>query len=200
MMIVWALPAGFLLGFLDFVWIKYLPFPFADLGNSLATWVVAAFLFTWAGRRRMPESVLAAILGLVVAVPSYYLAATLIQNDDWANVYNATAVMWMGFGVVAGLVFGAGGVLARSAGRLRIPALALPGSVLFAEGLTDLLRIGDPAYGVAEPLGAAALVAGLGLLVTFLLARTWRDRLLVLAWSAPVTAGGWLLLTAAGFR
>jgi len=31
-----AVVAGFLLGFLDFVWIKFVPYPFAELGNSSA--------------------------------------------------------------------------------------------------------------------------------------------------------------------
>jgi hypothetical protein len=33
-----------------------------------------------------------------------------------------------------------------------------------------------------------------------LVGRTWRDRLLALAWTVPLTAGGWLLLTLASFR
>ncbi|MDR7275331.1 DUF6518 family protein [Catenuloplanes atrovinosus] len=192
--------AGLLLGFVDFLWIKFLPSPVAGLGNSLATWAVAAFLLTYWGRWRLPVSVAAAIVCLVLAVPSYYLAASLIQNDDWANLYNATAVVWMGFGVVAGLVFGAGGVLARGTGWWRLPALALPAAVLFAEALLQALRIGDPSYPAGEQLAYAALVAGLGALAIALLARTWRDRLLTLAWSVPLTAGGWLLLTVAGFR
>ncbi|MEU4693951.1 DUF6518 family protein [Actinoplanes sp. NPDC023714] len=200
MIIMWALPAGFALGFLDFVWIKYVPYPFADLGNSLGTWAVAAFLLTYLGRRRMAVSVAAAILCLVVAVPSYYLAAALIQNDDWSNLYNTTAVLWMGSGVVAGLVFGAGGVLARTGGRLRRPALALPAAVMFAESAIELLRIGTPNADTAEQWEYAAVMAGLGLLVTVLLVRGWRERALVLAWSAPLTAGGWILLTVAGFR
>ena len=40
-----AVLGGFLLGVLDFVWIKVVPFPFGDLGNSSAVWAVAAFAF-----------------------------------------------------------------------------------------------------------------------------------------------------------
>ncbi|BBH70298.1 hypothetical protein ACTI_69830 [Actinoplanes sp. OR16] len=193
MMIMWALPAGFLLGFLDFVWIKYVPFPLADLGNSLGTWAVAAFLLTYLRRWRMPVAVTGAVVCLVVAVPSYYLAAALIQNDDWSNLYNTVALLWMGFGVVAGVVFGAGGVLARTDGLLRLPALALPAAVLFAESVVELLRPeSEPAF--------AAVTAALGLLVTVLLVRGWRERALVLLWSVPLTAAGWVMLTVAGFR
>src|ERR1700745_3326118 len=39
--------AGLLLGFGDFLWIKYVPFPVGGLGNSPAVWAVAAFLLTW---------------------------------------------------------------------------------------------------------------------------------------------------------
>lgn len=192
--------AGFALGFLDFVWIKYVPAPFGDLGNSLATWAVAAFLLTFLQRWRLPVAMVGAIVCLVLAVPSYYLAAALIQNDDWANLHNTTSVLWMGLGVIAGAVFGAGGVLARTPGVLRRPALAMPGAVLFAEGLINVLRIGDPNYGTGDQLSYVAVVTALGLLVTALVAGTWRDRLLVLAWSVPLTGVGWLLLGVAGFR
>lgn len=194
------LVAGFLLGFLDFVWIKYLPSPVGDLGNSLATWAVAAFLLTYLRRWGLPAGIAAAVVCLVVAVPSYYLAAALIQGDAWSNLYNTTALVWMGFGVVAGVVFGGGGVLARTSGMLRLPALALPAAVLFAEGVVNLRRIGDPSYGAGTQAAYASLVFALGLLITVLVGRTWRDRLLALAWSVPLTAGGWLLLTLASFR
>jgi hypothetical protein len=192
--------AGLLLGFLDFVWIKYLPSPVGDLGNSLATWAVAAFLLTYLHRWRLPAGIAAAIICLVVAVPSYDLAAALIQNDDWSNLYNTTALMWMGFGVVAGVVFGGGGVLARTSGMLRLSALALPAAVLFAEGVVNLRRITDENYEASEQWAYASLVFVLGLLITLLISRTWRDRLLALTWSIPLTAGGWLLLTLASFR
>lgn len=192
--------AGLLLGFLDFVWIKFLPAVVADLGNSLATWAVAAFLLTYCNRWRLPTAVAGAIVCLIVAVPSYHLAAALIQDDSWSNLYDQNAVVWMLFGVIAGSTFGAGGVLARSGGWSRLPALALPAAVLFAEGLLQLLRIGDQSYETGSMLRYAALVMILGVVVTGLVARTWRDRLLALAWSAPLAAGGWLLLTASGFR
>ena len=74
--------AGLLLGFLDFAWIKYVPYPLGGLGNSTAVWAVAAFLLTRRSRWSLPASVLGAVVMLVVAVPAYYLAAALLQNDE----------------------------------------------------------------------------------------------------------------------
>jgi hypothetical protein len=192
--------AGFLLGFLDFVWIKFVPFPFAELGNSTATWAVAAFLLTYYRRWRLPAAVGGAIVCLVVAVPSYYLAAALIQHDNWSNLYDTNALIWMAFGVPAGVVFGGGGALARTPGRLRQPATALPGAVLFAEAALEAGRIGSPDYRTAELVETAVLLAVLGVLITLAVARSRRDRGTALLWAIPLTAAGWLLLTAVGFR
>src|SRR4051812_6795815 len=120
---------GVLLGFADFVWIKYVPSPLGELGNSIAVWAVAAFLLAFAGRWNLPRSVAAAVVLLVVAVPSYYVAAALIQHDDWSILHGRVTLLWMALGVVAGVVFGAGGVVARTPGRLRTPALGLPAAV-----------------------------------------------------------------------
>lgn len=180
--------AGLLLGFLDFVWIKFVPFPFGGLGNSIAVWAVAAFLLTWSRRRPMGPSIAGAVVMLVVAVPAYYIAAALIQGDDWSNIWAVTSFLWMGLGVVAGVVFGAGGVLARSPGRLRLPALGLPAAVLVAEAI---LRPGDLAYVV--------VLALLALGVTVLVAPAWRDRALALAWAAPLSVAGYLLMIGTAF-
>jgi hypothetical protein len=61
---------GVLLGALDFVWIKYVPLSFGGLGNSLAVWAVAGFLFTDWGRRGWGRGIAAAVVMLVVAVPT----------------------------------------------------------------------------------------------------------------------------------
>jgi hypothetical protein len=194
-----ALVAGFLLGFLDFVWIKYMPFLVGGLGNSVAVWAVAAFLFAHYTRWSMPRSVIGAVVMLVVAVPSYYVAAALIQDDAWSNVGNTAALVWMGLGVVAGIVFGAGGVVARTPGRLRLPALALPAAVLLAEMIVDLSRLGDPNYRTAEVVGYAVVLAVLAVLVTVVIARTRRDRTLALAYAVPLSAAGYLLMIATAF-
>ncbi|WP_436520986.1 DUF6518 family protein [Actinoplanes sp. HUAS TT8] len=195
--------AGLLLGVLDFVWIKFVPFPFGGLGNSIAVWAVAAFLLTLLNRWSLPVSVAAAIVQLGVAVPAYYLAAALIQHDNLSNMYDANAVLWVGLGVVAALVFGTGGVLARHPRvpeLLRDTALALPGAVLFAEGVLEGLRIGDPSYSTGEQVSYLMLLIFLGLGVTVLITPSWRRRGVVLVLSLPLTAGGYVLMSLAGFR
>ena len=192
--------AGVLLGALDFVWIKYVPSPFGELGNSIAVWAVAAFLLTFLNRWTLPVGILGAIVCLVLAVPCYYLAATLIQSDALANMYNATAVFWMGLGVVAGTVFGAAGVLARTGGRLRTAAAAMPGAVLFAEATIQLTRIGDPNYETTETVGYAAVLIASGVALTMLASRSWPQRGLALLLALPLTAVGYVLLSLTGFR
>ncbi|GIF04223.1 hypothetical protein Asi03nite_17610 [Actinoplanes siamensis] len=188
--------SGLLLGFLDFVWIKYVPAPFGGLGNSIAVWAVAAFLLTFANRWRLPRGVLAAAVQLIVAVPAYYLAATLIQNDDPANMFDANAVIWMGLGLVAAVVFGAGGVLAHRWDAAR----ALPGAVLFAEAVIQLRRLGDPSWSGAELTSYAATLILLGAGISLLITPTWTRRGLVLLWALPLTLGGFVLLHLTGFR
>lgn len=180
--------AGFLLGFLDFVWIKYVPFPFGGLGNSIAIWAVAAFLLTYGYRWAPGPAVAGAVTMLVLAVPSYYVAAALIQDDDWSNVWNINAWLWMALAVVAGVVFGAGGVVARRPGRLRLPALGLPAAVLFAEMWLHW-----------SPVDYALVLAGLAVAVTVAVGRTWRDRALALAWAVPLGVAGSVLMRATAF-
>ncbi|WP_051808379.1 DUF6518 family protein [Actinoplanes subtropicus] len=155
--------AGLLLGFLDFVWIKYVPFPFGGLGNSPAVWAVAAFLLTWRARWRVWPSAAAGAAMLVIAVPAYYVAAYLIQHDELGNAYNATALVWMALGVAVGAVFGAGGYFARTPGRSRIVAIFLPGGVLLAEAAVVATRAGQRSY--------AVLLVVLALVVTVLVRR-----------------------------
>lgn len=190
---------GFLFGVLDFVWIKYVPAPFGGLGNSMAVWAVAAFLLTYGLRWSLVRGIAGAVVFLGLAVPGYYVAAALIQHDDWANVYNTNAIVWLALGVVAGVVFGAGGVVARAPGRLRDVAAALPGAVLFAEAVIQVRRAGDPSYGVGDQLAAAAVLIGLGLLIIGLIGGTWRRRGVVLLCAVPVTAAGFALLSFARF-
>ena len=195
MKIIAAPVAGFLLGALDFVWIKYVPFPFGGLGNSIAVWAVAAFLFTFLRRERLPRSVAGAVVMLLVAVPSYYAAAAVIQNDDWKNLWAPYSLLWMGLGVIAGIVFGAAGVVAREPGRGKAPAAAVPVAVLLAEAVLQLMRTGDSDAGPY-----AAVLITCAVLLTLVVARSRRARGLTLAYCVPVTAGGYLLLLAAGFR
>ena len=189
---------GFLLGFLDFVWIKFVPHPLGELGNSLAVWAVAAFFFTYAARWSWVRGIAAAIVLLVVAVPSYYLAAALIQHDSFASMYGSTTYLWMLFGVIAGLVFGGAGVAARTPGRWQTPALAVPAAVMFAEAAILARRIGTASYGT-EPLWPSLIEVALGALIIVLLSSRWRRRLSVLLLAAPLTAAGVILLSVARF-
>ncbi len=192
--------AGVLLGTLDFIWIKYVPFPFGGLGNSIAVWAVVAFLLTFRNRWTAAAGIAGAIVCLVVAVPSYYLAATLIQHDDPANMYGAAALLWMGLGVVAGAVFGAAGVLARTDGPLRTAAVAVPGAVLFAEATMQIMRIGNPSYDTPDLIAYAAILIVSGVVLTLLAGRSWSQRGLALLLALPLTAAGHVLLTLTGFR
>lgn len=123
-------------------------------------------------------------------MPGYYLAAALIQNDELSHTYASFALIWMATGLVAGAVFGAGGFLARTPGRLQRVAQALPGAVLFGEAAIELRRVGDPSCGVADPLVFAAILVALGLVVS-------RRALL---FTVPLAAAGFVLFTVTGFR
>ena len=189
---------GLLLGVADFVWIKYVPSPFGALGNSLAVWAVAGFLFTYFSRWGWARGIAAAIVMLVVAVPSYYLAAAVIQHDDVSNMYDAVAVLWMGFAVIAGAVFGGAGIAARTPGRWQTVALAMPAAVMVAEAALVARRIGDASYGT-EPLWSALINVALGVLITVLIARSWRQRLVALLLAVPLGVVGFGLLSVARF-
>ncbi|MFC0029347.1 DUF6518 family protein [Micromonospora chaiyaphumensis] len=175
-----AVPGGLLLGFLDFVWIKWVPYPFAELGNSTATWAVAAFAFGWWLRSGPVRAALGAAVLLVVAVPSYYLTATLLQGDDLAVLWAPTSLLWMAFGVLAGIVFGTGGTWARLPGPRRIVGTALPAAVFFEEAARFASRPGA-AWNVA-------IDVALGVLAVVLVGRSNRQRALALAVAVPVAA------------
>ncbi len=185
-----AVLGGFLLGVLDFVWIKFVPFPLGDLGNSIAVWAVAAFAFGYWVRSGWARAALGAVVLLVIAVPSYYLAATWIQHDDLATVWAPASLLWMFFGVPAGVVFGIAGVCARTEGWRQTVGIALPAAVLFAEALVHVRRIWHPDYGMAS-LWDAVIRAALGILVITLAARTNRRRAVSFATAVPLTLVGY---------
>ncbi|RQX25453.1 hypothetical protein DLJ57_24075 [Micromonospora chalcea] len=180
--------AGFLLGFLDFVWIKWVPFPFAELGNSTATWAVAAFALGWWIRSGAVRAALAASVLLIVAVPSYYLAATLLQGDDLAVIWALTSFVWMAFGVVAGVVFGVAGIWARTDGWRRVVGTALPVAVFVEEALRFALKSGS----YPGAWWNVAIDLGLAVLLVVLIGRSARVRLLAAAVALPLA---WLLYT-----
>ncbi|MFI5959822.1 DUF6518 family protein [Cryptosporangium sp. NPDC051539] len=191
-----TLVAGFLLGFLDFVWIKFVPFPFGGLGNSSAVWAVAAFLFAYRARRGYVGGVLSAVVLLVVAVPSYYLAAFLIQDDRIGALWSP---VWTAFGVIAGVVFGAAGVTARRADRWQVAALAVPAAVLFAEALLILGQGGDQNYRTSEIVETALIDAGLGVALVLLFRVPWPRRWGALLVAVPVALVGLGMFALAGF-
>ncbi|MFI6761749.1 DUF6518 family protein [Micromonospora sp. NPDC050417] len=198
MVAVGAVVGGFVLGFLDFVWIKFVPFPFADLGNSSAVWAVAAFAFGHWVRSGWVRAALGAVVLLVIAVPSYYLAATLIQGDDIAVIGAPASLLWMFFGMLAGVVFGVAGFWARTSGWRQAVGVALPGAVLFAETAIQIRRIGDPSYG-DDPMWPAVIRAVLGILVIVLAAPTTRQRTLALVTAIPLGLVGFTAFSLAGF-
>ncbi|WP_422739083.1 DUF6518 family protein [Micromonospora sp. WMMD729] len=191
--------AGLLLGFLDFVWIKFVPAPFGDLGNSIAVWAVAAYLLAFFLRRPAGRAIAAAVVMLLIAVPSYYIAAALIQHDDWSNAWDVNAGQWMVLGAVAGIVFGFGGVVARRPGRFRRPALGLTAAVLLAEAILQVARIGQPSYDTADLVQYVLVLVVLAVLSPLAVARTWPDRALALAYAVPMSGVGYLLMTATAF-
>ncbi|GGL14327.1 DUF6518 family protein [Mangrovihabitans endophyticus] len=192
-----AVLGGFCLGFLDFMWIKFMPYPFADLGNSMAVWALAAFFFGWWVRDGWARAAVGAATMLVVGVPSYDLAAALIQHDDWAVMWSVVTIVWMALGVAAGIVFGIGGVWAHDSGWRRLAGIALPGAVLFAESIMLARRIANPSYGT-DSLWPALIDAALGLLVVMLVARRVRERAAALALAAALGVVGWVAFGIAG--
>ncbi|WP_246248316.1 DUF6518 family protein [Micromonospora maritima] len=185
--------AGVLLGVLDFVWIKWVPYPLAELGNSTAVWAVAAFALGWWVRSGAVRAAVAATGLLVVAVPSYYLAAALLQGDDLAVVVAPSSLLWMAFGVFAGVVFGVAGIWARADGWRRVVGVALPAAVFVEEALrfARRARAGYPGgwWNVAVDLVLAALLVGC-------VARTARTRLRAAAVALPLAVLGAVVFAA----
>ncbi|SDK60493.1 hypothetical protein SAMN05216298_0752 [Glycomyces sambucus] len=196
-----AIVGGLALGAVDLVAQRELPYPWANLANSSAVWAVGAFAIgAWVRAGRWQPAFAGAVL-LVVAVESYYLAATLIQNDDLANLWAPTSLIWMAFGVLAGVVFGTFGAWSRSVSLWRsVVGTAALGAVFFAEAGVLLRRQTsiEPEYR-ADGLATAVITAAFGLALIVVFGRTWRTRLLALAAAVPLAALGFAGLTAAGF-
>jgi hypothetical protein len=151
---------------------------------------VLAFLLGYYVRTPWWRSALAGAVMLIVAVPSYYVAASMIQNDDLSNAWGGAALIWMFFGLLAGALFGFAGHLARRTGWHRVLGLALPAAVLFAEAI--LSPIGSRAFSIIELV--------LGVLLIVLLGRGIRERLLALAAALPLAALGYVAFLVGGFR
>jgi hypothetical protein len=150
---------GLVLGVVDLVLIRLLPYPLADLANSSAMWAVGAFLL---GRTVPGRPELAAAAGavfLVVGVESYYLVAAVVDLARPGAFLSVNAVAWCVLGVLAGGLFGAAGAWSRDADRWRsASAVALVPGVLLAEAW---LRRGLPDTAVLTAAVAVALLVGL---------------------------------------
>ncbi|UQU65140.1 DUF6518 family protein [Couchioplanes caeruleus] len=181
---------GVALGAVDLAAQKLLPYPWANLANSSAVWAVLAFAMAYRLRGGVLRSVGAAIVMLVVAVPVYYLTATVVQHDDVANLWASTALLWMFFGVLAGAVFGVAAAWARDGGWRGVVGVALPAAVLLAEAVR-LARRDEPATAIIEAVLAVAVV--------LLAGRTWRRRGLGAAVAVPLALLGFLGFQIAGF-
>ena len=181
--------AALLLGLVDLLLQKTLPYPLANLANSGAVWAVLAFLLGWWVRGPWWRSAVAGAVLLVVAVPAYYVSAWLVQDDDLAVVAAPTSLLWMGFGLVAGAVFGTAGSWARDSGWRRLVGIASPGAVLAGESLA--LRGADVA--------TAFLQLALGVLVILLVGRTARERVVAPALAVPLGVLAYVGFVLAGF-
>nr|BFF24581.1 hypothetical protein GCM10025732_25460 [Glycomyces mayteni] len=201
LLLVVAVLGGIALGALDLVAQREFAYPWANLANSSAVWAVGAFgIGAWVRTGRWRPAVAGTVL-LVVAVAAYYVAATLIQNDDLANLWAATSLVWMGFGVLAGTVFGTFGAWSRSAVPWRATAgLAALGAVCFAEAGVLLRRLSDEeAQYRADGVATAVVMTVLGLVLIVLLGRTRLRRLAALAVAVPLAALGFAGFSLAGF-
>ncbi len=181
--------SALLLGLVDLLLQKTLPYPVANLANSGAVWAVLAFLLgRWVGGPWWRSALAGAVL-LVVAVPAYYVSAWLIQDDDLAVVWAPTSLLWMLFGLIAGVVFGTAGSWAHGSGRRRLIGIAAPGAVLVGEALAQR----------AENVSTAFLELALGVLVILLVGRTTRERLIAPVLSLPLGVLAYLGFVLAGF-
>jgi hypothetical protein len=185
-----AVVAGVLLGPIDLWGQVNAPYPWAHLFNSPSVWAAAAFVYgRWV--RDLPAAPVGAVIVLAVGVETYYLADVLVRNANSANLTSTTAMVWLGAGLVAGLVFGLAGSWAaeRSGWRAVLGRAALP-AVFGAEAVRSVVRITtEPADGRPEDLGQfALLLAVLGISALVLLVRGADRRTVVQVVAATTVA------------
>lgn len=188
-----AVVGGATFGPLDLAGQVQAPYPFAHLFNSPAVWAAAAFAYGWWVRRR-PLATVGAVVLMIVAVETYYLADVLVRGAATANLWSTTAMAWLVLGVGAGLVFGTAGSLARS-GDGWIGALArgmLP-AVFGAEAAHQASRLSEPPDQRPTDLDQLVLL----LLVVATVSAIWlawscqgRDRARFLVATLVLTVGG----------
>ena len=194
---------GILLGVVDLLLQRSLPYPWANLANSSAVWALGAFGVGWWLRGGWWRSALAGMVLLVVAVQAYYLTAVVVMNDNVQTLWSSTGMLWSFFGVLAGALFGAAGGLSHDRQPwLRAIAVAMPGAVLFAEAAVFVNRSDNPGGGPhyrTDSLQTAAIEAILGVVLILFIAQTHRVRLQALAAAMVLAAVGFAGFTTAGF-
>jgi hypothetical protein len=189
---------GVALGAIDLLLQRVLPYPWANLANSSAIWALAAYGFGLWVRTPWWRAASAGAVLLLIAVPVYYLAATIFLHDEISTLWDRTALLWMAFGVLAGSVFGFGATLVRSSGWQQLAGVALPGAVLFAEALVATLRGGDGADR-RDQIQTAIIEVVLGLAVILATGRTGRQRIGGLIVSVPLAVIGFVAFKIGGF-
>lgn len=137
------------------------PYPFANLFNSPAIWAAVAFVFgLWAiGTYR---SIVGAVVAMVIAVESYYLADIVVRGANTSNLTSPTAILWILLGIGAGVIFGAAGATVDyHRTTLRIVAKALLPSVFASEAVHQVIEhfTNDPGAGRDDSLQFAGLLA-----------------------------------------
>jgi hypothetical protein len=159
-----AVVAGILLGTADVAWsVRGGPL-WTAIGNSCAGWATAAFVLGFLLRLDALRSALAGALMLIVAVETYYAAASWWLGSDRSVMTSAVAETWLVLAVLVGAPLGcAGGLAAGSRGRL---LSALGYAVGAAVPLGDALHVALTSASPTRDIQVEALViAGVLVLV-----------------------------------
>ena len=109
-----GLGAGVVLGVVDLLAQRHLPYPWANLANSPAVWGVASFAFVVVAKLGRGASVVGGAVFLLTATVSYYLAAAAVLGDPAGNALSGTAWFWYVGAVDIGILAGTAAWLCRS--------------------------------------------------------------------------------------
>lgn len=180
-----------------------LPYPFANLANSPATWALVAFGVGWSDRVRgrwWPAA--AGALTLLLAVEGYDATAVLALGDDPSTLANGAARTWLVLAVVAGVVFGTAGAWAQSAHPWRgLLGTAAAVGVLLSEAWLDLAHLvgaGDDAVRRQDLVQTALALLVLAAVTAVLAARSARQRVGGSVLALPLALVGALAFTTLG--
>lgn len=169
--------AGALLGPLDLLVQRTLPYPFANLANSGAVWALGAFALGMYVRRPAWKAAVAGVVLLLVAVESYYLSAVIIQHDSTSTLWSTSTQVWLVLAVVVGALFGAAGASAHSSRRwIRAGAAALAGLAFLVEAVYTVRGSSSP-LGFSDHVHQTAMIeAGLAVAVPLVILTLRRRR------------------------